>query len=528
MNSAAGFPSERTIGWGSNVSMGIPGSTSAVPHRFRPPRRRAADPPGWRGPGPAARERRGRLASRPCRTSPRQTSSSSARGSPGSWPPPSWPTPASGCILLDQEPEAVARRAGLLVLRRALPRRLPRAAPAAGHGLPRAGPPGLVRHGRLRPRGGPLAAPVGRGLRRVRRRREALLAARRRASACSRSSAGPSAAATPPTGHGNSVPRFHVTWGTGPGVVEPFARRVRAGVEAGTVELRFRHRVDRARRDRRRGRPASAARSSSPAASPRGEASSRTEVGRLRAPRAGGRRHLRRHRRQPRPGAPQLAGPARARRRSGCSPACPRTWTGACSRPRPAPARSVVNRDRMWHYTEGIANQLADLARARHPDPARARRRCGSTRSAAGCRCRCSPASTPSARWRTSARPGTSTPGSCSRRRSSRRSSRCRAPSRTPTSPARTSGCWSTGRAPAIAGAGAGVPGRGRGLRRRRDAARAGGRHERAHRGDAGARPGRPASARSSPATGRSRNPFTKDLQITADPRAPATTSATS
>ncbi len=29
------------------------------------------------------------------------------------------------------------------------------------------------------------------------------------------------------TGHGNSVPRFHVTWGTGPGVVEPFVRRVR-------------------------------------------------------------------------------------------------------------------------------------------------------------------------------------------------------------------------------------------------------------------------------------------------------------
>src|SRR6476620_5683922 len=28
------------------------------------------------------------------------------------------------------------------------------------------------------------------------------------------------------TGHGNSVPRFHVTWGTGPGVLEPFVRRV--------------------------------------------------------------------------------------------------------------------------------------------------------------------------------------------------------------------------------------------------------------------------------------------------------------
>ena len=29
------------------------------------------------------------------------------------------------------------------------------------------------------------------------------------------------------TGHGNSVPRFHVTWGTGPGVMAPFERRVR-------------------------------------------------------------------------------------------------------------------------------------------------------------------------------------------------------------------------------------------------------------------------------------------------------------
>jgi predicted oxidoreductase len=45
-------------------------------------------------------------------------------------------------------------------------------------------------------------------------------------------------------GHGNSVPRFHVTWGTGPGVLAPFVRRVRAAVERGLVELRFRHRVD--------------------------------------------------------------------------------------------------------------------------------------------------------------------------------------------------------------------------------------------------------------------------------------------
>src|SRR5205814_9210591 len=46
------------------------------------------------------------------------------------------------------------------------------------------------------------------------------------------------------TGHGNSVPRFHITWGTGPGIVEPFERRVRAAVERGQVQLRFRHQVD--------------------------------------------------------------------------------------------------------------------------------------------------------------------------------------------------------------------------------------------------------------------------------------------
>ncbi|MEM7318956.1 MAG: FAD-binding dehydrogenase [Pseudomonadota bacterium] len=44
-------------------------------------------------------------------------------------------------------------------------------------------------------------------------------------------------------GHGNSVPRFHVTWGTGPGVVEQFERRVREHALAGKIELRFRHQV---------------------------------------------------------------------------------------------------------------------------------------------------------------------------------------------------------------------------------------------------------------------------------------------
>src|SRR5918992_1355565 len=45
------------------------------------------------------------------------------------------------------------------------------------------------------------------------------------------------------TGHGNSVPRFHVTWGTGPGIVEPFVQRVREAGDRGLVSLRFRHRV---------------------------------------------------------------------------------------------------------------------------------------------------------------------------------------------------------------------------------------------------------------------------------------------
>ncbi len=45
------------------------------------------------------------------------------------------------------------------------------------------------------------------------------------------------------TEHGNSVPRFHITWGTGPGLLEPFVRRVREGEKNGWISLRFRHRA---------------------------------------------------------------------------------------------------------------------------------------------------------------------------------------------------------------------------------------------------------------------------------------------
>lgn len=45
-------------------------------------------------------------------------------------------------------------------------------------------------------------------------------------------------------GHGNSVPRFHVAWGTGTGVVEPFVTSALAAAERGLVTFRHRHRVD--------------------------------------------------------------------------------------------------------------------------------------------------------------------------------------------------------------------------------------------------------------------------------------------
>ncbi|WP_299353960.1 FAD-binding dehydrogenase [uncultured Shimia sp.] len=44
-------------------------------------------------------------------------------------------------------------------------------------------------------------------------------------------------------GHGNSVPRFHITWGTGPGTVAPFERLVRKAADEGKLEFAFRHRV---------------------------------------------------------------------------------------------------------------------------------------------------------------------------------------------------------------------------------------------------------------------------------------------
>lgn len=46
------------------------------------------------------------------------------------------------------------------------------------------------------------------------------------------------------SGRGNSVPRFHVTWGTGPGVLEPFVASVGAAAKKGLARLCYRHQVD--------------------------------------------------------------------------------------------------------------------------------------------------------------------------------------------------------------------------------------------------------------------------------------------
>ncbi|WP_421404321.1 FAD-binding dehydrogenase [Agrobacterium fabrum] len=49
-------------------------------------------------------------------------------------------------------------------------------------------------------------------------------------------------------GHGNSVPRFHVTWGTGPGVLAPFVKKAQEIVASDRLTFRFRHQVDRLER----------------------------------------------------------------------------------------------------------------------------------------------------------------------------------------------------------------------------------------------------------------------------------------
>jgi predicted oxidoreductase len=156
------------------------------------------------------------------------------------------------------------------------------------------------------------------------------------------------------TGHGNSVPRFHIVWGTGPGIVAPFERRVRAAAEAGRVQLRFRHRVSELVVT---GGAVTGVRGAvlEPSTVARGEASSRTEVGSFEiAAQAvvvtsggiGGNHDLVRR------NWPARLGPVPKRLLSGV----PAHVDGQMLLATEAAGASVVNRDRMWHYTEGVAN----------------------------------------------------------------------------------------------------------------------------------------------------------------------------
>jgi predicted oxidoreductase len=156
------------------------------------------------------------------------------------------------------------------------------------------------------------------------------------------------------TGHGNSVPRFHIVWGTGPGLLAPFARRVRAAVEEGRVELRFRHRVDGLDVT---GGTVTGVRGAvlEPSDAARGAASSRVEVGAFEgAAQAvvvtsggiGGNHDLVRE------NWPARLGPAPKRLLSGV----PAHVDGRMLLATQAAGASVVNSDRMWHYTEGIVN----------------------------------------------------------------------------------------------------------------------------------------------------------------------------
>jgi uncharacterized protein len=156
------------------------------------------------------------------------------------------------------------------------------------------------------------------------------------------------------TGPGNSVPRFHITWGTGPGMVEPFEKRVRAAAEAGRLEFRFRHRVDELIVTNGVVEGVAGA-VLEPSDAPRGTPSSRETAGsfQLRAQAVivasggiGGSHDL------VRDAWPARLGTPPARMLSGV----PQYVDGRMIGIAETAGAQVINRDRMWHYVEGIVN----------------------------------------------------------------------------------------------------------------------------------------------------------------------------
>jgi uncharacterized protein len=155
-------------------------------------------------------------------------------------------------------------------------------------------------------------------------------------------------------GHGNSVPRFHVTWGTGPGVLEPFLRRAREAASKGLLQLAFRHRVDDLIVENGSVVGVHGARLADDSTE-RGKPSSRDMVGdfEFRAQAVivasggiGGNHELvRKH-------WPERLGPPPSHMLCGVPAHVDGRMLGITE----AAGARLINRDRMWHYVEGIEN----------------------------------------------------------------------------------------------------------------------------------------------------------------------------
>jgi predicted oxidoreductase len=155
-------------------------------------------------------------------------------------------------------------------------------------------------------------------------------------------------------GHGNSVPRFHVTWGTGPGVVAPFVRRTRAAEAAGRLRFAFRHRVDELIVENGAVAGVRGALLQADGVA-RGKPSSRVVTGdfELRAGATivasggiGGNHELVRANWPARMGTPPAF----------MIQGVPDHVDGRMLAITEAAGGRIINRDRMWHYTEGIRN----------------------------------------------------------------------------------------------------------------------------------------------------------------------------
>ena len=323
-------------------------------------------------------------------------------------------------------------------------------------------------------------APVGPRLRRLRRRREALLAARAGHAVLPGRRAGPSAA----TGRRRAT-ATRCPASTSSGAPAPGCWRRSCGASASTSPAGG-WRSGTATGSTSWSPPAARSRACAAPCShrttaERGRPTNRDERRRVRADRPGGRRHQRWHRRQPRPGPGQLARAAGQGARAHAH-RCPGARRRPHARRSPRPRAGASSTATGCGTTSRASRTGTRSGRPTRSASCPARARCGSTATATGCPAPLFPGLRhPRHACRTCARPGTTTAGSSSPRRSSARSSRSPGRSRTPTSPASRSRTCS-GRARAdMPGAGAGVPRQGRRLRLGRHPARAGRQDERPH-----------------------------------------------